>query len=433
MAIDWPAAHTEALDILSAYLRIDTRNPPGNETPAARYLGGLLEAEGVATEYVEILPGREALVARIPGDGSKRALMLGNHTDVVPVEAEFWTRPPFEGVVEDGRAYGRGAVDMKGCAVMQLTAMLLTQRAVRRGEARLKRDLVFCAVPDEENGSQFGMQWLCERRPDLVDVEYALNEGATGRVMDGRPVFSVATNEKFASRLNLTAVGTPGHGSLLHDDNSMMRLARALVRLDEWQRELIPTPDPLAYLGRLAEAGLMPDVAPVGLDAFLAERRGLVPLFTNTLNVTMVNAGVRANVLPAKSMAVLDCRLLPGQSPHAWKAAVEAIVGEFGVTVEFNREPLENPPVPWDTELFHAIEAGVHASIEDAIVTPTMTMGATDSRFLRARGVVAYGFIPALLSQEEARTFHGNDEFITVENLNLGCELMYDVVRRMCF
>ena len=428
MAIDWPAAYAEALDILSAYLRIDTRNPPGDETPAARYLGGLLEAAGIATEYIEILPGREALVARIRGDGSKRGLMLGNHTDVVPVEAEFWTKPPFEGVVEDGRIYGRGAVDMKGCAVMQVMAMLLVQRS----GMRLKRDLVFCAVPDEENGSQYGMQWLCENRPDLVDVEFALNEGATGRVMDGRPVFSVATNEKFASRLNLTAIGTPGHGSLVHDDNSMMRLARALVRLDEWQRELIPTPDPLAYLGRLAAVGLLPEIDGGGLEAFLADRRGMMPLFMNTMNVTVVNAGVRANVLPAKSSAVLDCRLLPGQSPHAWKAAVEALVGEFGVTVEFNREPLENPPVPWDTELFHAIEAGVHASIEDAVVTPTMTMGATDSRFLRARGVIAYGFIPALFSQEEARTFHGNDEFLTVENLNLGCELMYDVVCRMC-
>ncbi len=428
MAVDWSAAHAEALDILSAYLRIDTRNPPGDEAPAARYLGGLLRAEGIETEYIEIQPGREALVARIRGDGSKRALMLGNHTDVVPVEAEFWTKPPFEGVVEDGRVYGRGAVDMKGCAVMQLMAMLL----VRRSGARLKRDLVFCAVPDEENGSRFGMQWLCEHRPDLLDVEFALNEGATGRVMSGRPVFSVATNEKFASRLNLTAVGTPGHGSLLHEDNSMMRLARALVRLDEWRRDLIPTPDPMAYIGRLAAVGLLPEVEAGDLEAFLGERRGMTPLFMNTMNVTMVNAGIRANVLPARSTAVLDCRLLPGQSPHAWKAAVEAIVGEFGVTVEFNQEPLENPPVPWDTELFHAIEASVHASIEDAVVTPTMTMGATDSRFLRARGVIAYGLIPGLFSQAELSTFHGNDEFITVENLNLGCELMYDVVCRMC-
>ena len=432
MAIDWPAVQAEALEVLRAYLRIDTRNPPGNETPAARYLGGLMESAGIGTEYVEIVPGREALVARIPGDGSKRGLMLGNHTDVVPVEAEFWTKPPFEGVVEDGKIYGRGAVDMKGCAVMQLVTMLLVQREVIEGGRRLKRDLVFCAVPDEENGSLLGMKWLCEHRPDLVDVEFALNEGAAGRVMDGRPVFSVATNEKFASRLNLTAIGTPGHGSLVHDDNSMVRLARAIVRLDEWKRDLIATPDPMAYLGRLAAVGLLPAVDEGGLPGFLETRRGMMPLFMNTMNVTVVNAGVRANVLPAKSTAVLDCRLLPGQSPHAWKAAVEAIVGEFGVTVEFNQQALENPPVAWNTELFHAIEASVHASIEDAVVTPTMTMGATDSRFLRARGVIAYGFIPALFSPEEARTFHGNDEFLTVDNLNLGCELMYDVVKRMC-
>ena len=165
--IDWPAIHREALDILVRYLQIDTSNPPGNEKPAALFLGSLCEAEGIDVEYIETAPNREVMVARLRGDGSKRPIMLCNHTDVVPVEAPYWTVPAFEGVIKDGRIYGRGTVDMKGCGVMQLIAALL----LKRESVALKRDVVFCAVPDEEAGSDWGMLWLCEHRPDEGDGE----------------------------------------------------------------------------------------------------------------------------------------------------------------------------------------------------------------------------------------------------------------------
>ena len=251
--IDWPAVHAEALDILREYLRIDTTNPPGNEAPAARFLGGLLEAEGIPVEYVEIDPGREAVHARLGGDGSKRPFLLSNHLDVVPVEAAHWTKPPFEAVLEEGRVYGRGAIDMKGFGVMQLVALL----TAKRQGLPLKRDLWFLGTPDEEAGSARGMGWIVEHRPDLVDVEFALNEGDSGRLSGGRTVFSVAANEKFGCPLRLVATGAGGHGSFIHTDNSMVRLAKALVRLDEWQRGLTFAPDTRAYVDRLAEAGVL--------------------------------------------------------------------------------------------------------------------------------------------------------------------------------
>lgn len=428
--IDWPAVHAEALDILRAYLRIDTTNPPGNEAPAARYLGGLLEAEGIPTEYIETAPGREAVVARLTGDGSKRGLMLGNHLDVVPVEAAYWTKPPFEGVVEDGRVYGRGAMDMKSCGVMQLITMLV----LKRQGVPLKRDVVFCATPDEEAGSALGMGWLAEHRPDVIDVEFALNEGSSGRITNDRTVFTVATNEKFGSGLRLTSVGAPGHGSFVHEDNSMVRLARALVRLDEWDRGVTFIPDTRTYLGRLADAGVIDASDDASMVEVIRARRGMQAMFMNTLNVTMVNAGVKQNVLPAKSEALIDCRLLPGQDPEAWRREVERVVDDPKITVEFTagQPPPRHPSVDWDTDLFRAIESSVHAAMEDAVVAPTMTIGATDCRYLRAKGVIAYGFIPAIFSTEENKTFHGNDEFITVENLNLGIELTYDIVTRLC-
>ena len=428
--IDWPALHAEGLGILREYLRIDTTNPPGNEAPAAHFLGGLLEAEGIPVEYVEIDPGREAIYARLSGNGSRRPFMLSNHMDVVPVESAFWTRPPFEGVMEDGRLYGRGAIDMKGFGVMQLISMLIAKRHA----IPLKRDIVFLGTPDEEAGSARGMAWLCQHRPDLVDVEFALNEGDSGRISGGRTVFSVAANEKFGCPLRLVATGSGGHGSFIHTDNSMVRLAKALVRLDEWQRGLTFAPDTRAYVERLVEAGVMEGGSDATLEASIRARRGLTPMFMNTLNVTMVNAGVKRNVLPSRSEATLDCRLLPGQDTEEWRKEVEVVVADLGIAVEFVNDPQPDamPRTEWDTELFRAIEGSARAVFEGAVVTPTMTIGATDNRFLRARGVTSYGFTPAVFTREENNGFHGNDEFISVDTFNTGCEMTFEIVRRLC-
>jgi len=428
--IDWPAVHTEALGILREYIRIDTTNPPGNEAAAARFLGGLLEAEGIPVEYVEIDPGREAVYARLAGDGSKRPFMLSNHMDVVPVEPAYWTKPPFEGVLEDGRLYGRGTIDMKGFGVMQLATMLIA----KRHHLPLKRDLVFLGTPDEEAGSARGMAWIVEHRPDLVDVEYALNEGDSGRISGGRTVFSVAANEKFGCPLRLVATGAGGHGSFIHTDNSMVRLAKALVRLDEWQRPLSYAPDTRAYIDRLAEVGVLDGSSEEALEASIRARRGLTPMFMNTLNVTIVNAGVKRNVLPSRSEATLDCRLLPGQDTEDWRRQVEEVVADLDIAVEFVNDPQPRamPRTEWDTELFHAIEGSARSVFEDAVVAPTMTIGATDNRFLRARGVVSYGFTPAVFAREENNGFHGNDEFISVETFNTGCELTFEIMRRLC-
>jgi len=433
--IDWPAIHAEALALFVRYLQFDTTNPPGNEKPAARWLGSLLEAEGIQTEYIETAPEREVLVGRLRGDGSKRAIMLCNHTDVVPVEEAYWDVPAFEGVVKDGRVYGRGAVDMKGTGIMQLVAFLLLKR---QGVA-LKRDVVFCAVPDEEAGSALGMKWLCDNRPDVVDVEFELSEGGTGvSRFAGKEarLFNVATNEKSgAGGLKLTAVGTPGHGSRPHEDNSAIHLMRALLKLHEWERGITYTPDTTAYLERLTDAGLMPPLADkAAVEAQIRRSPALYAAFCNTLNVTMVRSGIKINVIPAKSQAFLDCRLLPGQDPEDWRQQVIAYLDDARIEVEFASDrPAGAAPRPaeWDTELFWTIDAVVKEAMEDAVVVPSMTVGATDNRFLRARGIPAYGFIPCLLSPEESAGFHGNNEFLTIDNLNMGCELMYEVVRRM--
>ena len=428
--------NAEALGHFVSYLRIDTSNPPGNEAPAARWLGAILEEAGIEVEYVGIQPEREAVFGWLRGSGEKRAMMLCNHTDVVPVEEAYWTKPAFEGLIEDGRVYGRGAVDMKGCGIMHLMTMLLLKRQIDAGELSLTRDLVFAGVPDEEAGSVWGMQWLCENRPDLVDVEFELSEGGSGatQIMGKEAsIFGVATNEKDICWLKLTSIGTPGHGSRPHYDNSAVHLVNALSKLAAWERPVQVTPETRVWLDRLIAEGHIPPVEDdAALEALVKDHPGTHAMFINTLNLTMINSGIKANVIPAKSEATIDCRLVPGQDREEWRQQVIDVIDDDRIAVEFSDWGQDQPvAVDWDTELYRTIETVVTEAVEDATVVPTTCVGGTDNRFLRQQGIPAYGFIPVLLSPEEAAGFHGNDEFLTVENLNMGVELTYEIVRRM--
>jgi carboxypeptidase PM20D1 len=209
---------------------------------------------------------------------------------------------------------------------------------------------------------------------------------------------------------------------------------QALNRLIDWDRGLTFTPDTEAYIARLAEAGLMPPLKDrAAVEERIKASPELLAMFINTLNLTMLDAGIKANVIPAKSEAVVDCRLLPGQSKAEWIEQVKARIADDRVSVElYIADQGEPARVDWDTELFRTINAVVKEAMEDAVVVPGMTVGGTDNRFLRELGIPAYGFIPCLLTPEERRGFHGNNEFLSIENLNMGCELMYEIVRRFC-
>lgn len=427
---DWDALHTEAVDLLCDYLRIDTSNPPGNERLACDFLGAILEREGIHYELFDAGNDRVSLRAVLKGDGSKRPFMLLNHTDVVPVQREFWDEEPFSGLIKDGHIWGRGALDMKSLGIVQL----LTFLTLKRLNVPLARDVVFLAIADEEAGSEFGVRWLDRNHPEALDAEYIINEGGGGMTeLFGveRPVYSIAVAEKGPVWLRLVAAGTPGHGSVPHSDNAVDRLTRALKAIQEWKRPLDVSSALREYFTRLSRAGIYKgDPTPAALGREAEKDPRVRALLSNTISPTSLSAGVKVNVIPAKAEATLDCRLLPGIKPDAFIAELASVINDPKVKIEQIHTGWSETN-SFDTELFRVIEEVIHDQMEEAVVVPGMTVGFTDSSTLRNRGQVSYGFSGGLTTPDLGRTVHGHNERVSLESLRVNCQMVYEVTRRM--
>jgi acetylornithine deacetylase/succinyl-diaminopimelate desuccinylase-like protein len=357
--------------------------------------------------------------------------VLLNHTDVVPVERDGWQEEPFAGLVKDGVIWGRGALDMKGMCVMELIAMLL----IHRYRIPHRRDIVFLAVADEEAGSEYGVEFLARHHPEALEAEYVINEGAWGttEVMGvKRPAFNCAVSEKGPCWLKLVAEGSPGHGSVPHDNNALDRLVRALHRIQEWQRPRNVVPELAEFFARAHRAGYMAEEPTEESIARIAEHNPLIRALTsNTVSLTTARAGVKHNVIPAAAEATIDCRLLPGTDVDAFIEELERVIDDSKVRIEKGLIS-STPPSPIDTELMSVIEEVARDHMEEAVVLPGISAGFTDSRAFRSRGVTAYGFIPVIVEPLEAATIHGHNERLSVDNLRLGCQILFEVVRRIC-
>ena len=429
--VDWDAAFEEALGILQEYLRIDTSNPPGRERLACDFLGGILEREGVAFELFDPGDDRVSLRAVLKGDGSRPPLMLLNHTDVVPVEREYWDEEPFAGIIRNGEIWGRGTLDMKGLGVAELLTFLLLKRA----GVPLARDIVFLAVADEEAGGLLGIEWLAEHHPEALEAEFVINEGGGGSTeLFGvkRPVFTVTTAEKGPLWLRIVAEGRAGHGSVPHNDNPLDRLVRALGKLQEWERKAQLSPVLEEYFERLERAGIYGGGTSLRqLEQTAATDVRVRALLTNTISATTATAGMKHNVIPGRAEATIDCRLLPGVDPDSFEAELTRVIDDPKVRLERVFAGASDTS-PHDTELFATIESVVRELVEDAVVTPGVTAGFTDSRVFRNQGVVAYGFSGGLTPPSLARTVHGHNERMTLDSFRLSCQMIYEVTRRMC-
>lgn len=427
----------EATELLTALLRIDTSNPPGNETPAAELLAAYFERNGVQCELIARDPARANVVARLPGAGDGPSLMLLGHTDVVPAEAERWRHPPFAGVRdEQGYVWGRGACDMKN----EVATRAVTIAAIARSGIALDGDLVFVAVADEENGYAFvGMNWLVAERPELA-TDYVLNEGGSERLKlaDGRTVVTVNVGEKAAAAVRVTAQGTPGHASVPYDTPyAVPVLAQLISRLTAYRprRRVLPATE--ALLERLVgQVGDDLDEAIARAVALHPALRELVtPLFCTTIAATRLHGSDALNVLPGQASVDCDCRILPGTTEAQLLAELrEALGDDLPYTLEV-LEPVTGGTIsPLQTPLFHACQAFLEAHDPGAVLLPTLSTGFTDSHYARAAfGSVAYGLWPVRSTPYEvaAAGVHGHDERIHVDDLGYATQFHIEVCRSL--
>ncbi len=436
----------EAVEHLRALLRLDTTNPPGREGRVAAYLAGVLDREGIAYEIVEAEPGRGRgmLVARLSaGDGRPEdGLLLSAHMDVVPAAPGDWTHPPFRGVEADGYLWGRGAVDMKHMLAQSLAAMV----AAKRRGWNLKRDLVFAAVADEEEGCEKGSLWLARNRPDLIRARYCLTEvGGFTLDVGGRTLVPVGVGTKGFAWVRVRARGEPGHGSLWDPACATARLLRALSRIRDGVVEtrlngpgaafLAAVADCLPFPQSLAVRGLtFESLAPRILKALPdpEQARYFRAITHDTAAVTVLRAGDKENVLPAVAEAVVDVRVLPGRPVCEVVAVLHALLGDE-VEVEVLKSA-ESTETPWPTPLWDTIRDVVEESRPGARVVPYLVSGFTDAIAYAPLGIATYGFAPVALPPDLrfARLFHGVDERIPVDGFRWGLQALVEVVRRYC-
>ncbi len=418
----------EATELLRELLRIDTVNPPGNETVAAAAIGAYLARHGVASRLVAREPHRANLIARIPG-GDGPSLMLTGHTDTVIAQADAWTHGPWSGDLVDGEVWGRGALDMKG----HVAAATVAFASLARERAELPGDLVLLIVADEEVGNDYGMSWLVREHPDAARTDWVVNEGGGERcVLGGRVLYLCSVGEKMTAPFRIRLRGRSGHASdPFTADNALLKagpVLDALARL-ELPRRLIPEVAAFleVVLGEVPplEAALEQVAA---LDPLAGEL--LAPLLGVTLSPTMIDASRQRNVIPAECVLEVDCRMLPGSSTDEVETLLRA-----GVPGDWEIEWLEHDIVggtssPIDTPLWRALETWVEALEPGARLAPICGAGFTDSHYLRsAFGTVAYGFFPLKAMELElaARLVHSDDERIAVDDLALGVDLFRDL------
>jgi acetylornithine deacetylase/succinyl-diaminopimelate desuccinylase-like protein len=428
--INWDEVTREATALLADFVRIQSVNPPGDEVEATAFLGSFLAREGIDSRTYDAGDRRMSLSARLDGRDSLKPLVLLNHTDVVPVQEESWTVEPFAGLVRDGQVWGRGALDMKGMAVMELLAFVL----LKRQAIELARPVVFLAVADEEAGGARGIEWLDKEHPELLDGEWVINEGAYGYMNlfdQDRPVFAFCPAEKTPLWLTLRAHGPAGHGSVPLAGSAPVKLTQALQRINQWQHgeRVLPTVE--AFLDGLARADVIAPVGAVSIPELSGKMPSLRAMTSDTISLTMSNYGVKINVIPAVAEATLDCRLLPDRDPDEFLSELRRVIGDDSIEVEtVFVSPSGMSPV--DNEFITTARQVTRDLVEDSLFLPTISVGFTDSRTIRARGVPAYGFGPAFLTRQEAGTIHGHDERISIENLKLGTQTLFELARRLC-
>jgi acetylornithine deacetylase/succinyl-diaminopimelate desuccinylase-like protein len=439
-AVDLDALSQEATGWLTDLIRINTTNPPGNEMAAAQYIAGVLDKEGIAAETIEVAPGRGIVVARLQAgamaDPSQALLLLG-HLDVVGVDASKWSVDPFAAVTRDGYLYGRGAIDDKGMVAANLAVFI----AIKRSGMHLSRDLVFLADDDEEAGGAASIKQVIAKYWDKFACGYALNEGGLVSLEGGKVKYvAVESSEKVPYNVTVTARGTSGHASRPLPDNAVVHLSAAIAKIGDFQTPPDPTAITMRYFEGLApieddETGkwMRAIDEPERIELAMHHLGDINPawgaMLHDTIVPTMLQAGVRVNVIPSEATANLNIRLMPGDSINDIVAQLTKAVNDPQITFAVAPDSGQSAPSSsLDSALYKTIAAIAPQDFPGAVVVPELETGATDSAQLRLHNVQAFGLLPYPLTEEDDARMHADDERVPLASIKPGVAFLYHVV-----
>ena len=431
----------ETLRHFQALVRMDTSDPPGNEQPAAEYLKKVLEADGIPTEILALEPRRPNVVARLKGSGKLRPLLIMGHSDVVNVDPKKWTHPPFSATRDGGYIYGRGTVDDKDNLVAGLMVMLM----LKRQNVPLDRDVIFLAESGEEGSTRVGIQFMTGQHFPKIDAEYCLAEGGSVSRAGGQIKFAaVQTLEKIPRAIELTARGISGHGSVPLQSNAVVHLAAAVAKVGAWKPQIRLNDTTRAYFKRLASISSPADAkryldvigadaaaAAVADDHFLQSEPRHASMLRTSVSPTIIQAGYRINVIPSEAKATLDVRTHPDENLDGFLAEMKKVINDPAVDAAWAARDVRPPSgtAKLDSDGFKAIEANATKHYK-TLTLPTMSTGATDMAYLRAKGVQCFGIGPVIDAEDGPMGFgaHSDQERILEAELYRFVRFHYDIV-----
>ena len=431
----------EAQGWLADMIRINSVNPPGNEAAVAKYIAAIFQKEGISYEVLEIAPGRSIVVARLqagPLPDPANALLLVAHQDTVGVDAKKWTVDPFGALVRNGYLYGRGSIDDKA----MLAANMAVFVTLKRTAARLGRDVIFLATDDEEQGGSASIKTVIAKYWDKIACAYSLNEEGHVIVKDGKVQYvGIQASEKVMYNVTVTATGPSGHASMPLAGNAVVHLAAAIAKLGAFQVPGQPNTIVRRYFEQLAKVEKDDEISkwmraleqPERADLAVKHLSEQSPMWNSmlrdTITPTILEAGIRVNVIPSEATANLNVRMLPGDSINELIAQMGKIVNDPQIRFQVAPEHGENaPPSEITTPLYQAIERLTPQEFPGAIALPFLSTGATDSASLRLHKVQAYGLVPFPLTEADFARMHGDDERIPVDSFHKGVAFLYHVV-----
>jgi acetylornithine deacetylase/succinyl-diaminopimelate desuccinylase-like protein len=430
----------EAQGWLGDLVRINSVNPPGNEAAVAKYISAIFQKEGISNEVLEMAPGRSIVIARLqagPLPDPANALLLVAHQDTVGVDASKWTADPFAATIRDGYMWGRGAVDDKA----MLAGNIATMVQLKRSKARLARDVLFLATDDEEQGGPASIKVAIQKYWDKIACGYSLNEGGRVIIKDGKVQYvGVQASEKVAYNVIVTATGSSGHGSLPKPDNAVVHLAAAVQKLGTYQVPAQPSTIVLRYFEQLSKieddeiakwmrALEQPQRADLAVNHLAEQSPMWNSMLRDTIAPTMLQAGVRVNVVPSVATANLNVRMLPGHSVEELMGQFAKIVNDPQIKFQLAPDSGENaPPSDLTSTLFKTIERLTPQEFPGAITVPFLGTGATDSASLRLHKVQAYGLEPFPMMEEDSSRVHADNERMPLDGFHKGVIFLYHVV-----